>query len=501
MPVDGFEKMNAERARNGEPIFATPRNSAAGALRQLDPAVTANRPLRFFGYGIAVAPGSQNPAQTQWDYIQLLAQWGIPTAPHGKLCDSLREVVHVVHQVESGIRESLNFAIDGVVVKVNSLALQDELGVVGGREPRWAIARKFAPDIAVTKLLDIRVNVGRTGTINPYAVLEPVEIGGTSVRLATLHNEELIAKKDLRVGDWVQVKRAGDVIPQIIAPLPQKRDGSQKPWRMPDNCPECGTLLTREMEEVALYCTNAACPGRRLEALVHFASREAMDIRGLSYQRIQQMVQASLVKNFADLYELQAEQLRQLDRFAEKSSEALIAAIEESKSRPLEHLVFALGINHVGLQNARLLARHFGSLDALRTASTDEIASVRGIGQKIAEAIRAFFGNSDMLAVVRRLHELGLNVVESEGAQPQSGILRGKVVVITGTLPTLSRGDATKLVESAGGKVTSAVTKKTHFVVAGDSPGGKLDKARALGIETIDEDELRRRLSAEPSTK
>ncbi len=493
MPFDGFEKMNLERAEAGEPLFANPRNSAAGALRQLDPAVTASRPLRFFGYGLTVPANKAHPAKTQWEIIELLQEWGVPVAPHAKLCKGLAEVFETVHEIEHHTRAALNFAIDGAVIKVNSLALQEELGVVGRREPRWAIARKFAPDIAETRLLAIEVNVGRTGTINPYAVLEPVEIGGTTVKLATLHNEELIQKKDLRVGDWVQVKRAGDVIPQILAPLPEKRDGTQKPWRMPDRCPICKSSLLRDEEEVAVYCTNIACPGRRLESLVHFASREALDIRGLSYQRIEQLVNAGLVKDFADLFELTVEQVASLERFAEKSSDALIKAIAEAKEHPLSRLVNALGIRHVGTQNAQLLARHFGSLQALVAAGVEEIAAVRGIGDKIAAVVRDFFADAGVQKLVLRLEKLGVNTVES-GGSVVGGILAGKVVVITGTLPSLSRGEATKLVENAGGKVSSSVSRSTDFVVAGESAGGKLEKARELGIETIDEAELLRRL-------
>jgi DNA ligase (NAD+) len=493
MPFDGFEKMNLERAASGEPLFANPRNSAAGSLRQLDPAVTASRPLRFFGYGMATPHGTRLPAKTQWEIIALLREWGVPVAPHGAHCESLAEVEAKVHEVEHQTRAALSFAIDGLVVKVNSIALQEELGVVGGREPRWAIARKFAPDIAETKLLAIHVNVGRTGTINPYAVLEPVEIGGATVRLATLHNEELIHKKDLRVGDWVQVKRAGDVIPQIIAPLPDKRDGSQRKWSMPRKCPACGSSLQRDEEEVALYCTNIACPGRRLESLVHFASRDAMDIHGLSYQRIEQLINAGLVRDFADLFELKVEQLVELERFGEKSAESLVAAIAEAGKRPLSRLVNALGIRHVGAQNAQLLARHFGSMSALANASSADIAAVHGVGEKIAAAVEEFFSRIEVADLIARLESHGVNMLEPR-SRSADGILRGKVVVITGTLPTLSRADATRLVEEAGGKVASSVSKRTDFVLAGESPGSKLDKARQLRIEVIDEAELLRRL-------
>ncbi len=320
LPFDKFEALNAQRAAAGEPVFANPRNSAAGSLRQLDPGETAKRPLRFFGFAVAAADGSTLPFKTQTELLETLARWSVPVEPHRKLCATLDEVIAFAHDVEHRLRAELNFGIDGVVVKVNSLARQEELGIVGGREPRWAIARKFAPDIATTRLIDIRVNVGRTGALNPYAVLEPVEIGGTMVQNATLHNAELIAEKDLRVGDFVLVKRAGDVIPQVIGPVPERRTGAEKPWAMPTRCPECGTPVERDEEEVAIYCPNVACPGRQLEGLVHFASRGAMDIRGLSYARIEQLLAAGLITDVGDLFTLSAEQLAPLDRLGEKSA-------------------------------------------------------------------------------------------------------------------------------------------------------------------------------------
>ena len=296
-PFDRFERMNEERAAAGEPVFANPRNAAAGALRQLDPAITAKRPLRFFAYAFAAPPGTPLPFRTQWDLLETLTRWGAPVAPHRRRCAALAEVHAHAREVEQRLRGELNFAIDGMVVKVDALALQDEAGVIGEREPRWAVARKFAPDIAETRLLDIQVNVGRTGALNPYAVLEPVEIGGAMVKLATLHNEELVLRKGLRIGDLVQVKRAGEVIPQIIAPLVEKRTGAEREWRMPKRCPVCDTPVEKDEEEVAIYCPNVACPGRRLEGLVHFASQGAMDVRGLSYQRLRQLVDAGLVRD------------------------------------------------------------------------------------------------------------------------------------------------------------------------------------------------------------
>jgi len=498
MPFSGFERMNEARVQAGEPVFANPRNAAAGALRQLDPSITASRPLRFFGYSVAARDGNARlPFRTQWELLDTLAEWGVPVAPHRQRCTTLDEVHAWARDVEHTVRAALDFAIDGGVVKVNALALQEELGVVGGREPRWAIARKFAPDIAVTRLLDIQVNVGRTGALNPFAVLEPVEIGGATVRLATLHNFDLIRTKDLRVGDWVQVKRAGEVIPQVIGPIPERRDPADPPplTEVPTHCPSCGTPVERDEEEVAIYCPNVACPNRQLEALVHFASRGAMDIRGLSYARIEQLIRAGLVRDLADVFYLRAEQLVELERFAEKSAENLAAALQDAKQQPLSRLVFGLGIRHVGATAAQLLARRFGTMDALMAATEEEIEAVRGVGGIIARSVVRYFQDPSAPALIEKLRHAGVNLAEPRHAEAR-GPLVGKTVVITGTLPTLSRAAATELVERAGGRVTSSVSKATNFVVAGDDAGGKLEKARALGVEVIDEAELVARAGA-----
>ncbi len=497
MPFTGFEKMNEERVAAGEAVYANPRNTAAGALRQLDPGITATRPLRFFGYTVAAPPGTTLPFDTQWELLETLAHWGIPVAPHRTRCASLAEVHEWARDVEHRLRGALDFAIDGGVVKVDSLRLQDELGVVGGREPRWAIARKFAPDIAETVLKDIQVNVGRTGSLNPFAVLEPVEIGGTTVQLATLHNFDLIKAKDLRVGDVVQVKRAGDVIPQVIGPIPEKRDTKNppEPYRPPTTCPSCGTPVERDEEEAATYCPNVACPDRQLEAIVHFASRGAMDIRGLSYARIEQFIAAGLIHDVADLYTLTVDQLTELDRFAELSAKNLVEAIEASKQQPLSRLLFGLGIRHVGQTAAQLLARHFGTMDVLAAATADDVLAIRGIGEEIAHAVVAFFSDRSGRMLVRKLADHGLAMAEPRSVVA-GGAFKGMTFVVTGTLPNLSRAQATELIESQGGRVTSGVSRATHVVVAGEDAGSKLEKARTLGIETIDEAELRRRAGA-----
>ena len=494
-PFKRFEEMNEARARAGDPVFANPRNAAAGSLRMLDPAITASRPLRFFGYSVAAPDGVDLPFATQSELLDALGKWGVPVAPHRLRCRTLSEVEKWAYDLEHKIRSDLDFAIDGGVVKVDSLRLQEELGVVGGREPRWAIARKFAPDIAETKLLAIEVNVGRTGALNPFAVLEPVEIGGVIVKLATLHNEDLIIAKDLRVGDWVQVKRAGEVIPQIIAPIPDKRTGAEKPWRMPRRCPSCNTPVTREEDEAAIYCPNVACPGRQLEGLVHFTSRGAMDIRGLSYARIQQLVEEGLVRDPGDLYALTKEQLLELEGYAEKGAEGLISAIDASRTQPLSRLLHALGIRHVGSIAAQLLAQHFGTLDAIMAATADDILNVRGIGATIANGVVAYFSDPAGRALVEKLRSRGVNFTEPR-AVVAGGPLSGQTIVITGTLPTLSRTKATSMIEAAGGRVTGSVSKSTDFLLAGEEAGSKLDKAKTLGVEIIDEAELLRRVGS-----
>lgn len=492
-PFDQFERMNESRVANGEPVFANPRNAAAGALRQLDPSITATRPLRFYGYSVAVERANTLPFKTQSELLDTLASWGVPVAPHHQRCTSLDDVMTWAHDVEQRIRAELNFAIDGGVVKIDNLRLQDDLGVVGGREPRWAIARKFAPDIAETKLLNIAVNVGRTGMLNPFAELEPVEIGGTTVKLATLHNEDLIHKKDLRIGDIVQVKRAGEVIPQVIGPVPDKRTGAEKKWNMPKKCPSCKTPVVRDADQVAIYCPNVACPGRQLEAMVYFASRGAMDIRGLSYARIEQLVDAGVVHDVGDLYALTPDDFLALEGYQTKSATGLVQAIADSKAQPLSRLLAALGIPHVGETAARLLARHFGTMARLMDAGEAEVEAIRGLGSVIADSVVAYFRDPSARKLVRKLMQHGLTMDEPQ-ATVAGGALSGQTIVITGTLPSLSRADATALVEAHGGRVTSSVSKATTFVLAGDDAGSKLDKARALGVPVIDQDELYHRI-------
>ena len=491
LPYAGFTRVNQQREREGEPLFANPRNAAAGGLRQLDPNLTRRRRLRMFAFAVEPIEG-RLAARTHTALLDQLAAWGFQVESHRQRFDTMAEVQEAIAAYEALIPQ-LPFQADGVVIKVDRLDLHGELGVVGGREPRWAIARKFAPEVAVTRVEDIRINVGRTGALNPWAVLTPVEISGVKVSAATLHNEDLIAQKDIRIGDQVEVIRAGEVIPQVVRPLPDKRTGEERVFRMPDRCPACGTPVERPTDEAMRYCPNASCAGRVLEGLVHYASREAMDVRGLGYERVRQLLDAGLIHDVADLYDLTAEQLVELDRFAEQSARQLVAAIEASKDRPLSSLLFGLGIRHVGKTVAQLLARRFGTMQALRRATVEQINDVPGVGGAIAEAVVAFFAEKRNLALVDRLERAGLTLNEPRAASAD-GALLGKTYVLTGTLPTLARTQATELIESAGGRVAGSVSKKTDAVVAGADAGGKLEKARALGVEIIDEDELLRRV-------
>jgi len=486
-----FVRLNRDRAEDGEPLFANPRNAAAGSLRQLDPRVTRKRRLRMFAFHVEVIEGELGLSR-QSEVLDRLAAWGFPVEPHRAREPDLDEVQTRIAEYERLLAE-LPFDADGVVVKIDRLSLHEELGIVGGREPRWAIARKFAPEVAVTRLLDIQLNVGRTGAINPFAVLEPVEVGGVTVSSATLHNEDLIEARDIRIGDWVEVTRAGEVIPQVLGPLRERRTGDERPFRMPPTCPRCGTTLERPEGEATRFCPNVACPGRVLEGIVHFASREAMDIRGLGYERVRQFLGEGLIRDVADLYALTPADLVRLEHFADQSAAQLVAAIEASKARSLSVLLFALGIRHVGKTVAQLLARRFGSMAALTAASAEEIEAVPGVGPAIASAVSEYFASPPQRELLARLTAAGLTMTEPR-AVAAGGPLAGKTYVLTGTLVGLSREAAGELIEQAGGRVAGSVSRKTDAVVAGEAAGSKLEKARALGVEIIDEAELLRRV-------
>jgi DNA ligase (NAD+) len=488
-----FEKNNKERELAGEPLFANPRNSAAGALRQLDSTITRRRGLRIFCFHIE-APGHKVPFATQHELLAGLAGWGFPVEPHHKLVPNLEQAHKAIADLEARLPK-LDYAADGVVVKVNRRALWTELGTVGEREPRWAVARKFAPEVAVTQLREIRVNVGRTGSLNPYAVLEPVQIGGVTVSTVTLHNFDLIQTKDLRPGDFVEVTRAGEVIPQILGRVPKKGQRRAAAYAAPARCPVCDSKVEHPPDEVMIYCPNVSCPGRILEGIVHFASRGAMDIRGLGYERVRALLDARLIADVADLYDrkkLGLMQLLTLEGFAEKSAAQLLAAIDASKKQPLSTLLLALGIRHVGTTVARVLARHFATMSRLQEASAEEIAAIRGVGEVIGAGVAGFFAEKRNARLIERLEKLGLTMKEPSAAAAD-GPLSGHTYVITGTLPSLSRQEASKVIESAGGHVADGVSKQTTAVVVGADAGSKLEKAKTLGIPVIDEAELLRR--------
>ena len=494
LPKSRFAETNRQREKAGEPTYANPRNAAAGALRQLDPKKTRARGLRVFAFQVE-APGQKLNLDSQHELLNTLVKWGLPVEPHHTRVADLAAAHAAIATLEQRL-PNLDYGADGVAVKVDRRSLYAELGTIGTREPRWAIARKFAPEVRVTKLLEIRINVGRTGALNPYAVLEPVEIGGVTVSNATLHNGELIATKDIRVGDWVEVTRAGEVIPQILGPVKDKARGKAR-FQMPEKCPSCGSQVEHPHDEVMTYCPNISCPARILESIVHFASRSAMDIRGLGYERVRALLDAKLIEDVADLYELTPLQLLRLEGFAEKSAQQLVDAIAASKEQALSALLFALGLRHVGEQGAKLLARHFGTMPALASASAEEIAEVRGIGSVVAEAVAGFFAEPRNRKLIERLEKLGLTLKETASATGPRPFA-DHTYVVTGTLPTLSRQQARDVIEAAGGHVSDSLSKKTTALVVGADPGSKLAKAKALGVEQIDEAELLRRANRKP---
>ncbi len=486
IPWSGFREMNERREAAGEPLFANPRNAASGALRQLDPRLTAERPLRFYAFQLQLDPDGRDrlPISTQKEVLEQLAAWGFPTNPRNHVATDLADVVAFTEEADR-MREELDYAIDGVVVKVAPIALWPELGVVGERDPRWAIAFKFPPDIATTRLNAIEINVGRTGSLNPYAVLEPVDIGGVIVKLATLHNFDDIARKDLRAGDTVLVRRAGEVIPQVVGPVLQERTGKEKPFPLPAKCPVCGTPVERPEDEVMLYCPNGSCPARIFWGLVHFVSQGAMDIRGLGERTAELLLRTGLVHDYADLYHLSAGQLLTLEGFADISARNLVASIESSKQQPLSRLLFALGIRHVGQHAAQVLARHFVTMDALLAASEAELAAVHGIGDTTAEALAAFLAEPRNRELIEKLRAAGLTLAEPV-ERAESASLAGLTFVVTGT-HGMSRKEITTFIERHGGRVTGSVSKTTGYLVAGESPGSKLDRATELGVPVLDE--------------
>jgi DNA ligase (NAD+) len=488
LPIAAFKALNERRAEAEEPTFANPRNSAAGSIRQLDPKLAAERPLSTWCYGIGAVRGLDLP--THMDEVEWLRQRGFKVNPDTDHHKGVEGVVERCHWWE-GRREALDYEIDGVVVKVDEKALWRELGVVG-REPRWAIAWKFPPTTATTTMNSVVWNVGRTGHLVPFAMLEPVHVGGVTVSTATLHNEEDLARKDVRNGDEVVVMRAGDVIPQVVSPkLPRRNKSARKP-RPPKKCPACRTETVKPEGAVFTICPNrTGCPGQSFQHVKHFVSKGAMDIDGFGEKQAMRFLEEGLIADVGDIYDLSEEQLVAMDRFAEVSARNLVAAIEGSKQRPFKRVLYALGLLGVGYVTAEALADHFGSIDALHEADPERVEEVEGVGPIMAVQIAESLADEPTWALVEKLKEKGLRLEADESERRAAdGPLQGKTVVLTGTLPELTREEAAALVKSAGGKVTNSVSKKTDYVVAGDSPGSKLEKAQSLGTEVLDEDGL-----------
>jgi DNA ligase (NAD+) len=482
MTRSGFEAMNAERAERGEPLYANPRNCAAGSVRQLDPRVTASRPLAIYIYQLGWCEGTH--PDSHFEVLAWLAGMGFRVNPLAARHASLTEAYDRIRWY-AGERERLDYDIDGVVLKVDNIRDWDRLGVVG-REPRWATAFKFPPQQRTTRLLDIQVNVGRTGALNPFAVLEPVTVGGARVRMATLHNEGDIRRKDIRIGDTVIVQRAGEVIPQVVAPVPSLRTGSEREFTMPAVCPACGTPVSRDPDQAAVYCPNSACPAQQVRLIEHFASRGAMDIEGLGERMASILFQNGLVRDVADLYDLTVEQLAALERMGTRSAQRLVAGIEKSKQRPLANVLFALGIRHVGFETARLLAAHVGSLTGLLNATVEELQQVEGIGPVVAQSIATWTARPENRDLVARLIAHGIDPREERTAT-REGPLSGLTIVVTGRLESMSRPEAEERIRALGGKVGSSVSKTTDYLVAGADAGSKLTKAQALGTRILDE--------------
>ncbi|MDQ4131462.1 MAG: NAD-dependent DNA ligase LigA [Actinomycetota bacterium] len=480
-PLASFERMNAERIARGEAAFANPRNAASGALRQKDPAVTASRPLSVLCHGLGAYEGASFDAHSQT--LEWMRQAGLQVADETEIVADLAAAVDYIERWADK-RHDPPYESDGVVVKVDSLAQRSELGTTA-RAPRWAVAYKFPPLERETRLRNIEVNVGRTGKITPFAVLEPVTVGGVTVSMATLHNEDQVAAKDVRPGDTVIVRRAGDVIPEVVAPVISKRPPHAQPWRMPERCPFCGTALERPPGEANTFCPNIDCPQRLWGSLEHFASRGAMDIEGLGEETAKLLLEAGLVTDLADLFHLNEEQLLAMPGFAEKKARGLVAALAEAKSRPLDRLLVALNIRHVGPTVAKTLARHFGSIDALMSASEEEIAAAPEIGPVIARTLASFFAVERNRRLIERLKAAGVNTQADRGRD--ADLLTGWTIVLTGGFEGFSRERATEELEARGAKVASSVSRRTAVVIAGANAGSKLTKAQELGVPVIDQ--------------
>ena len=489
IPIKEFERLNREREERGEPAFANPRNAAAGSIRQLDSKITAMRPLDIYCYGIGALEGAK--FKTHWEILHTLKGWGLKVNPFIKICKGIDEVIKYHEDMEEK-RDRIPYELDGVVVKVNSLDLQDRLGILT-RSPRWAVAYKFKARQETTRVKDIIVGVGRTGALTPVAILEPVEVGGVTVERATLHNQDEVDRKDVRVGDTVVVQRAGDVIPEVVMVIKEKRTGSEKPFRLPEKCPLCGSAVVKEG---AIHrCTGGlSCPAQLKEGIRHFAAKRAMNIEGLGDKHIDQFVEKGVIKDVADLYSLKKEDIAELERWADKSAQNLLDQIEKSKDTTLARMIYALGIRQVGEHMAKVLANNFGSLDELMKASYDNLMEIHEIGPETAESIVTFLKEGHNRNVIEKLKRAGvkspLTPLFQRGVR---GDLRfkGNQFVLTGTLSGFTRGEAKELIESLGGRITSSVSKNTDYVIAGAEPGSKYDKAVELGIKILNEEEFK----------
>lgn len=487
MEIEDFKRLNREREQRGEPPFANPRNAAAGSLRQLDPSITARRPLNVFFYGIGEVVGRE--FESQWEVLQTLPKWGLRVNPLVELCPDIQRAVQYYRRILD-LKEEVPYEMDGVVLKVNSFELQRRLGEVS-RSPRWAVAFKFPAEEATTRVLDIVVQVGRTGVLTPVALLEPVQVGGVEVKRATLHNMDEIERKDVRIGDTVLVHRAGEVIPEIIKVIKEKRTGKERKFQMPDRCPVCGSQVVRLPTEVAYRCIGISCPAQLKGRIRHFASRRAMDIDGLGEKLIDQLVEKGLVKDLADIYYLRKEQLVELERMAEKSAQNLLDAIQKSKDTTLARFLYALGIRHVGEHLAQVLAEHLGSLERFFTVDKDELMQIPEVGPEVAESVVRFFKDEGNRRVIEKMLRAGVRVEKPKAAEAKRP-LEGKVFVFTGALEGMTREEAKRLVEQLGGRTASSVSRRVDYVVVGKDPGSKYDRARQLGLTIIDEEEFKR---------
>ncbi len=483
--LSGFRSLNRQRLEREETPFANPRNAAAGSLRQLDPRITARRPLEMFCYGVGVVEGAD--FNTHWEALRILKRLGLRINPLARICRGIESAVEYYREIESE-RNELPYEIDGVVIKVDDLGLQRRLGKKS-RSPRWAIAYKFAPTQESTSVVSIEVQVGRTGVLTPVANLAPVSVGGVVVSRATLHNEDEIAKKDIRRGDTVLVQRAGDVIPEVVKVIESKRTGGEVRFRMPDSCPVCGSEVVRLSGEVARRCINTSCRAQVKERIKHFASKNALDVDGLGDKLVKQLVEKGLVGSYADLFALKRDMICGLERMAEKSADNLLAAMEKSKKTTLDRFVYALGIRYVGQHLANVLARHFGSLERLIGANEEGLLDLKEVGPQVAGSVVAFFGNPENRRNIERL--LASGVMPEAMPVLHEPTLVGMTFVLTGTLSSLTRAQAKAQIERLGGKAAGTVSSRTSYVVAGENPGSKLDKARNLGVEIIDEERLK----------